>query len=81
MQDRLQTVGKNLAEQGPGTIALVGVFVLITFFDIFFNVSRGFICAIPGVCDAVDVNVIQQMVDTEDLSLAAAGLVSDFIFK
>ena len=39
----------------PATLALVAVFVLLTFFDVFFNISRTFICDIPGgFCDPVD---------------------------
>ena len=56
LPERVGAVVANLKEQGPGTVALVLFFLFLTFFDVFFNVSRGFICALPGgLCDAVDV--------------------------
>ena len=54
-QTRLANVGAALARAPPATLALVAVFVLLTFFDVFFNISRTFICDIPGgFCDPVD---------------------------
>ena len=43
-QTRLANVGAALARAPPATLALVAVFVLLTFFDVFFNISRTFIC-------------------------------------
>jgi hypothetical protein len=57
LAERVGSVLVNISEQGPGTVLLVGFFVFLTFFDVFFNVSRGFICALDGMslCDAVHV--------------------------
>ena len=38
----------NIREQGLGQSALILVFVFLTLFDVIFNISRGFICALPG---------------------------------
>ena len=57
-QTRLANVGAALARAPPATLALVAVFVLLTFFDVFFNISRTFICDIPGgFCDPVQVDL------------------------
>ena len=40
LPDRMRQVVSNLNEQGPGTLILVGLFLLLTFFDVLFNVSR-----------------------------------------
>ena len=58
LSERLGSVASNISEQGPGSVALVAFFVFITFFDIFFNVSRGFICALDGLCDAMDASAV-----------------------
>ena len=53
-QTRLKNFGASLSRAPPATLALVAVFVLLTFFDVFFNISRTFICELPGgFCDPV----------------------------
>jgi hypothetical protein len=52
--ERLGTVYSNVLEQGPGTAALILLFVLLTIGDVFFNISRGFICNFPGLCDPIE---------------------------
>ena len=50
----LGTVLTNLREQGPARVFIVLLFVLLTLADVFFNMSRGVICALPGgLCEAV----------------------------
>jgi hypothetical protein len=60
LRERVATVLSNLAEQGPRTVIPVAVFSFVTVFDVLFNVSRGFVCALPGACDAVDVSSLGQ---------------------
>ena len=63
LAERVRTVVSNISDQGPGTVLLVAFFVFVTFFDVFFNISRGFICALPGgLCDAVHVGGLDQPV-------------------
>ena len=49
---RAASVLRNLRELPLGTLLLILLFVPLTFVDVFFNVSRGFICALPDLCDA-----------------------------
>lgn len=48
-QERLATAARNLAAQGPARVLLVACFVLLTFADLFFNMSRGVICQLPDM--------------------------------
>jgi hypothetical protein len=48
---QLANVLRNLKDANPGTLLLIGLFVPLTFADIFFNLSRGFICSLPDLCD------------------------------
>ena len=49
-QERLATAARNLAAQGPARVLLVACFVLLTFADLFFNMSRGVLCQLPDMC-------------------------------
>ena len=48
---RLARVAGNLREANPGTLLLIALFIPLTFLDVFFNISRGFICSLPELCD------------------------------
>jgi hypothetical protein len=53
--ERASTIWANLKEQGAGQVTLVLLFVLLTIGDFVFNVSRGFICALPDLCTPANV--------------------------
>lgn len=52
---RLRNVVNNLRSTNLATLLLITLFIPLTFADIFFNISRGFICSIPDVslCEPV----------------------------
>lgn len=42
--ERIRNVWGNLRSANPGTLLLIAVFIPLTIADLFFNVSRGFLC-------------------------------------
>lgn len=50
LQERVAAAGRNLVAQGPRGLLIV-FFVLLTLADVFFNMSRGFICSLPELCE------------------------------
>ena len=50
-QQRAARIVSNLRSANPGTLLLIALFVPLTFADIFFNLSRGFICSLPDLCE------------------------------
>ena len=48
-----RTVFKNLRSAPPTTWLLILLFVPLTFADVFFNMSRMFICLLPDLCSPV----------------------------
>ena len=59
--ERASTIWANLKEQGAGQVTLVLLFVLLTIGDFVFNVSRGFICALPDLCSPANVVIDSSM--------------------
>ena len=50
---RIRAMMANLRAQGPVQVSLIALFGLLTVADIFFNMSRGILCSLPGgLCEA-----------------------------